>query len=328
MIAYHIMSSAYPEQATQLIKWIYREDNLFLVTFDNQIAAQRFRENSVDHGNVNVRITSPIVWGGISMIYSTLDAIRAMLSYSQEWRYFIPLSDTDIPLKSQQNIISWLNVNSGKGAYISLHVNDANLPTDFLIPEIDCNLCYSFERQLDVRSDVKFMVHPQLSENFRTLEISPIYNTDKRQRYHVTEDRQAKSLFIRPMERSEIEFRRAVFSRHPPKFGKFWCAVSRSACEWLMDWSELPLLTEAFASTFIPDESFLQTAFNSPDFPWPQSIDRKNPVRWNHGAAHSLTNKHLPELQSTPALFARKLDNLCAAPSLIDWVERFVSMPS
>jgi hypothetical protein len=322
------MGSAHPEHARRLVEWIYRDDNLFLITFDNYIAAQNFKESGVHRDNVDVRITSPVVWGGMSMIYSTLDAIRAVLSYGQEWRYFIPLSDTDIPLKDQQHIISWLNVKSGNGAYVSMHINDWDLPSNFWIPEIDCNLCYSFERQLDVRSDVKFMVHPQLSENFNILKNSPIYNVDKRQRYHVTENREDKSLYIRPMERSEIEFRRAVFSRHPPKCGKFWCAISRSACEWLMGWPELPSLTEAFSSTFIPDESFLHTAFNSPDFPWPQSIDRKNPVRWNHGAAQSLADKHLSDLQSTTALFARKLDNLSAAPSLIDWVERFVSMPS
>jgi hypothetical protein len=104
MLAYHVMGSANPEHAARLLKWIYSIKNRYLVTFDNLSSFEKFKQASKAADNVDAISTPPVTWGGISMVGSILAAMRHLMRVDQQWKYFILLSDSDVSLKSQDDI--------------------------------------------------------------------------------------------------------------------------------------------------------------------------------------------------------------------------------
>jgi len=319
MLAYHIMGSANPEYASRLVDWIHSPNNIYLVTFDNLPALKIFKQNWSPRGNVNCILTPPITWGGISIVSATLWAMGQLLHLNSDWRYFIPLSDSDVPLKRQSDICEILEAKAKSGKTLSLHLNPQRIvSTDYDL--IDYSRPLGYRKQLGVRRDVSFVVHDQLADHFQEMTESPIYVTTKRLQFHVTENRRDKTLYIRPLEHNEALFRKSVFTKYKPLFGKFWCILSRESCDWLTHWEDLPLLFTAFSSTFIPDESFLHTALGGEHSPWHRQIETSNRFRWHNGTADAISDLKLSALQACECFFARKVQSdQCAR--LFHWID-------
>jgi Core-2/I-Branching enzyme len=319
MLAYHIMGSANPEHAARLLGWIYSRSNIYLVTFDNTSAFEKFKQHSQPASNVDVKLTPPVTWGGITMVSTILSAMAQLSRQCSAWKYFVLLSDSDVPLKCQSYICSTLETEATFGRSIFIHIN-AEARGGSHTDVADDPLSFKYNRQLSVRTDVEFVVHEQLTEHFRRVTESPIYITSKRLQFHVTDWRHEKALYIRPLDRVEANFRRRIFSKYEPRFGKTWCILSRWACNWLLEWEDLSLLFTAFSSTFCPDESFFHTAFGGAHFPRYDELETSNRFRWLNGTADKISDEKLVALRASPSFFARKVWPERSA-GLFDWID-------
>ncbi|MBV8937247.1 MAG: hypothetical protein JO095_15755, partial [Alphaproteobacteria bacterium] len=152
MLAYHIMGSANPEHALRLLNWIYSAENSYLITFDSPTALERFKQASKRADNIEALYIPPVTWGGISMVASILTALRILLNANKKWSFFILLSDSDVPLKTQEYICMTLMAESDSGKDSFIHVNQER-STELDLSIIDYSVPYKYQELLSVRSD-------------------------------------------------------------------------------------------------------------------------------------------------------------------------------
>ncbi|WP_282080619.1 beta-1,6-N-acetylglucosaminyltransferase [Aquimarina algiphila] len=67
-----------------------------------------------DYSNAYVLKNENIVCDGYSMVQSQINGMKYLLNRCLKWDFFINLSDQDFPLKSQDFILDFLNMNKGK----------------------------------------------------------------------------------------------------------------------------------------------------------------------------------------------------------------------
>jgi Core-2/I-Branching enzyme len=54
-----------------------------------------------------------VIWGGIEMVYATLESIFALLDISDKWEFVINLSSTDYPLCTDEELSTYLGTRKG-----------------------------------------------------------------------------------------------------------------------------------------------------------------------------------------------------------------------
>lgn len=320
MIAYHIMVHAHPEHAARLLRWLHAPDDLFLVTCDDLAAAAAFAACSLRADNVAVTAIPPMTWGGIGMVDCVLGGMRHFLAAGQAWECYLPLSDSDIPLRSKSHIKDWLRHSFAAGRRSLLHIESrASIETvGFLTLATPHS---AFTRALPVRDDVRFYAHGDAARFFQSMDASPIMDPRLRLAFDVRDANWERALYIGPMTPEQVSFRQAFFARRPPAFAKLWSLLlSRPACEWLCRSDLMVLARAVVANTFIPEETMFATILDSTEFPQRAEM-APGSIRWNAGAPASIGDGTLAELQASDALFARKVATAHAA-GLLAWVEQ------
>ena len=317
------MAAANPAHAARLVRWMWRRNQTYVVSVDATADVDAFRAVLPAQDNVRLLHEWPVTWGGMTQVLSLLRGIESCLRTSSAWRWFINVSDSDIPLQSQERIVERLlhEGNHGCRDFVGRSTLRLRAPwyEGFKQP---INL--PFETALPgLRPDVRFCIHPQVRRWFTSEETSPIYNTMLRLALHTTDSPTDKTLYVRPLYAFEAQLRRQFYSAFEPTFGKVWVVLSRATCEWLLGWNRLPEVLATLAHTFCPDETVLHTALFSPAFPGSGWVKPDN-LRWRMGASDFVKDELLPKLKATDSLFARKV-RFDASDELFAWLDASLS---
>ncbi|WP_307449237.1 MULTISPECIES: beta-1,6-N-acetylglucosaminyltransferase [Chryseobacterium] len=116
-IAYLIMVHHKPQAFKDLFQKIYTKDQFYLIHIDRKAKPEVTEEIQLfltRFPNAYVLESMNIVSGGFSMIQAELNAMEYLLNVSREWDYFINLSGSDYPLKSQNIIRKFLYEQRGR----------------------------------------------------------------------------------------------------------------------------------------------------------------------------------------------------------------------
>ncbi|KRE04308.1 glycosyl transferase [Bosea sp. Root381] len=117
MIAYLVLVHRYSAQFKRMFKSIYDPKNHYLIHIDKNSGPEL--ENNIRHflsyfSNSAVLEGRRALWGGYSLVDAELRGIAQLLEMGANWEFFINLSGQDYPLKSQEEIATFLKRNRGK----------------------------------------------------------------------------------------------------------------------------------------------------------------------------------------------------------------------
>lgn len=111
-IAYFILVHRLPQQFKKLFEAIYDTDNIYLIHLDKKAGAEtnnEVRSFLAGYANVHILERSNVAWGGYSMVQAELNGMKHLLSINADWDFFINLSGQDFPLRTQDEIRTFLS---------------------------------------------------------------------------------------------------------------------------------------------------------------------------------------------------------------------------
>ncbi|MBX9907075.1 MAG: beta-1,6-N-acetylglucosaminyltransferase [Beijerinckiaceae bacterium] len=117
MIAYLVLVHRYPAQFKRMFKSIYDPANHYLIHVDKNSGPEleadiaRFLRG---FPNSAILEGHRALWGGYSLVNAELRGMAQLLEMGADWEFFINLSGQDYPLKSQDEISSFLKRNRGR----------------------------------------------------------------------------------------------------------------------------------------------------------------------------------------------------------------------
>jgi hypothetical protein len=307
------------DETARLVSYIYHPENIYFIYVDKAVKVNNRLLSGCSRENVIVVNDFAIVWGGVSLVIATIDAIKRALARPEQWRYFINLSGADLPLMPQNKIVDTLatlaksNVTSFLATFENTELTDKQL--DILErPSTGEYVDFSF------RDDFKLLVDSALTAFFTNLDSSPIRQPMLRSKIFVREDKDKKILYVRPLSGVEKLERNSSFHEFPFRYGRQWCVFSKDLCEFIANSKEASDILENITNTFIPDESYFQIVANQYVSQGRTDVNIQNNLRYHYGEPCNLTDDMLGELQDSGMIFARKLaygENR----RLLDWAE-------
>lgn len=111
MIGYLILVHRYADQFKRLFKAIYNDQNHYVVHVDKNSGARleaEIREFLHPYSNASLIQSEKAIWGGYSLVDAELRGMERLLEMGA-WSHFINLSGQDFPLKTQEQIIAFLD---------------------------------------------------------------------------------------------------------------------------------------------------------------------------------------------------------------------------
>ncbi len=122
-----------------------------------------------------------------------------------------------------------------------------------------------------------------------------------------------------------LPMRRRFYAGWRPHGGSQWWALSRESVAWIVEYLDRhPALARFYRHTFIPDESMIQTMLANSPFADRLSAQPVHYIDWerpNPKYPRTLESDDLSRLRATPALFARKVNEVQSA-ELLDLIDR------
>lgn len=115
MIGYLILVHRYAEQFKRLFESIYDAQNQYVVHVDKNSGSSletEIRSFLLPYPNAELIRSEKAIWGGYSLVDAELRGMHRLLEMG-EWSHFINLSGQDFPLKTQSQIVAFLNENQG-----------------------------------------------------------------------------------------------------------------------------------------------------------------------------------------------------------------------
>ena len=105
-------------QVTRLIRRIYSPDHYILVHVDSRQEYMHREVSKLAAILPNLRLVSKrysTIWGGASLLTMLLSALRELLAMPDwtDWDFVLNLSESDFPVKTQAELVSFLSSNRG-----------------------------------------------------------------------------------------------------------------------------------------------------------------------------------------------------------------------
>lgn len=317
MLTYMIQCHNNYYAVRKLLSWLFHEDDLFIVSVD---ATSQFHAEDLGPfsalKNVIIAPRHPITWGGFSIVQATLSAIHTALHYP-DWRYFINLSAVDLPLVTRAELLAQLAEDASAGVF--------NFVSDFGAVQIEPMIMapggdlrqVSITASSSATVEVSGSVTDFLSPGAKYISaFAPVTQPAKRPSFHVSESPAGKSLFCRPLYEYEVEIRNSFLINNEYHFGRQWVTLCRKSCAAIF---ESAIATEVYhfvRDTFIPDEAFFQTLFNTEFGKRPGHGWKKHNQRYHYGAPVTINDDNFVEILRSGSWFARKLDHQNAAQTI------------
>lgn len=320
MFAYQIQCHKHIGHVSRLIRWLYHTEDLFIVSVDTRSGEDLSPlRDLLALGNVLLVAKHAITWGGASLVASMLSTIFEALSHDG-WRYFVNISESDMPLKSRPEMLEFFANHASKGAH--------NFISDFGVIEFeplprrseDAGLRWT----LSAPGNSSFTLHDDVCRLLRSgatshSEFPPVTQPNLRSAFHVEEDIEGGRLFIRPHQSFEAYQAERFFARYPYRFGRQWIVASRALCRYMIDSEASRSIFNVLKNSFIPDESFTQTVAATAPREDIGGIVANN-LRYALGAPERITDANFAEVLASGALFARKVD-FAHCTKMIEWAE-------
>ncbi len=117
MIAYLVLVHRYPAQFKRMFKSIYDPANHYLIHVDKNSGPELeadIRRFLRGFPNSAILESHRALWGGYSLVDGELRGMAQLLEMGADWEFFVNLSGQDYPLKSQDEIATFLKRNRGK----------------------------------------------------------------------------------------------------------------------------------------------------------------------------------------------------------------------
>lgn len=117
MIAYLVLVHRYPAQFKRMFKSIYDPANHYLIHVDKNSGPELeadIRRFLRGFPNSAILESHRALWGGYSLVDAELRGMAQLLEMGADWEFFVNLSGQDYPLKSQDEIATFLKRNRGK----------------------------------------------------------------------------------------------------------------------------------------------------------------------------------------------------------------------
>jgi hypothetical protein len=270
-LAFLVMAHRNPRQFGRLLRAIYRPGDKYVVHVDRNAPPEVYwgvRQEIGALPGVDMLPSMAVRWGGRSMVEVELRAIRRLLATSQDWSHFVNLSGQDFPLRPVAVMASELAQHPDRN-YLQ-YFQPRDMP-------------WTWENPAFPGDSVEFS--------------RPESRVD---RFYVEWSRRRA---IRP-----LPFVRRNF---PSGFvwygGSQWKVLSRQACRYVTEQPDMRRLWGFFRHTFIPDESFFQTALLGSPLRGTVVNDNRRVVEWDPKIV-TFTEEHRDFLLDSDAWFARKFD--------------------
>jgi hypothetical protein len=113
-LAYLILAHKNARQTARLFHAVYRPEHIILLHFDRRSDASLHALGQTlasRYPNVVVLPSRSVLWGGYEMAAVQLEAMRLALQRSSDWHHFINLSGQDFPIKSANELETFLREN-------------------------------------------------------------------------------------------------------------------------------------------------------------------------------------------------------------------------
>ena len=304
MIFFQIQAAYNLAYLEELIGFIYSPTNFYLIFIDKSRAAAAAslvdRLRHVD--NIAFRLDSYVTWGGVSQVNAMLAGMMRMRQTGRSHRFYVNISDSDIPLWTLEQLTSFLEQaeTRNKRAFIAHWQPEVG----FAELGLSDDTGLAFVRH---RPDIAFSVDARVAHYFDGRRQSPIVDAALRPLFMCYEQSVDKTIHIRPLAVFELAQRKTLFGRHPIYFGRQWMALHSSIIDELFADPHFFMIYQTCATTFIPDEMFFQTALLN-------IVEDKNTIvgdnlRFRGGAPSTITDDDFPELEEAAgAAFARKFE--------------------
>lgn len=117
MIAYLVLVHRFPAQFKRMFKAIHDPANYYLIHVDKNSGPELeadIRRFLRGFPNSEILKGHRALWGGYSLVDAELRGMAQLLEMGADWEFFINLSGQDYPLKSQDEIATFLKRNRGK----------------------------------------------------------------------------------------------------------------------------------------------------------------------------------------------------------------------
>jgi hypothetical protein len=317
MIFYQIQGAYNLDYLRELVSFIFHPQNFYFITIDKSQADKAVQAADMFGSLENVAIYSDshITWGGVSQVNSMLIGMNFLRRLAQDGfescRYYINISDSDLPLWSQETLIRYLQRAEENNRLAFMQ--HWSKPIDFAaLPITDASGVFQFSQ----RKDIRFQVHKSMAVHFTSGDANnPIMRPLLRPLIVAFEQPVEKVIYLRPMTAIERMTRERFFAQFPMWFGRQWVILHASVIDRMFSNSRFLEFYKMIGDTFIPDESFFQSAVRHTIGDARQVVG--NNLRYKDGGPATLTDAVYDELQDSPVAFARKII-VPEAPRLLD----------
>ncbi|MES2239808.1 MAG: beta-1,6-N-acetylglucosaminyltransferase [Bacteroidota bacterium] len=236
-ICYIILAHRYPKQVRRLIQKLAVPEAFFYVHIDKNVLIDSFSEQLTDLPNVSfVEDRRYIIWGDIEIVNATINSLKQILKDNRNG-YCVLLSGQDYPIKSNDEIKSFLAKNSGNE-----FIDVFSLPTKYWstsrIEKYKFNLSRKKEDFVQISSALE-------AEFFTKKSLNKIYRLIKAGRYD----------FVFKI------FKRRKFPNYiKPYGGSQWWVLRTETIEKIIGFiKDHPDYLKYHKYSLIPDEMFFQS---------------------------------------------------------------------
>ncbi|MGV3762426.1 beta-1,6-N-acetylglucosaminyltransferase [Parapedobacter sp.] len=124
-IAHLILGYRYPTQLTRLVRQLCHPNATVFIHIDSKASLKDFDSLTGNMGNINfLSRRRSIIWGGYSMVQTTIDAFNEIIAYHRDFDFINLLSESDYPLRNATTIHSYLSANLGK-SFMDMRFDDS-----------------------------------------------------------------------------------------------------------------------------------------------------------------------------------------------------------
>ena len=232
-------------------------------------------EALVKHSRVIHAPRVKVTWGGYSQIEAELILLEAATSQGHYEHYHL-ISGADLPVKTQDEITAFFEAHHG--------IEFVNFMSDTFTCEERVRYYYPFQEIKGRRGSIMLRIMAKLMLVFQKI-------------LHVHRSR-------------SIKFQK----------GTQWVSITDEFARYIL--SRREWIRKVFHDTLIPDEIFIQTLLiNSPFISnlYRREFDDKHEsscarlIDWKRGSPYTFCLSDLEEIQNSPAMFARKFDEVVDA---------------
>ena len=295
-IGFIILAHQKPKQLSKLISVIQSESTFFFLHIDKRADKQSFlNEDRIrDCKNLFFLPRFKSYWGGIGLVKATLEGLKEAVRNNCD--YALLLSGSDYPIKSNKEIIEFLNTHKGFS-----FVDYYKMPASYWLPGKEINRIKKYYFHLNN----KLFEYPMSSDTPGILRKSVNF---------------ILSFFLK----KERTFPKDII----PYGGDQWFCITKEACQEVLDfYLHHPEVLAFLEHTLIPDEIFIQTAlFNSGNKNLINKIigHSLTHINWeskNNPSPVLFNTSDFSILAQSDKLFARKFE-MDQSPELINLIDQ------